>query len=93
MGLRKKELDNGDYQPISCDYVDIIEHLATIRKEVEVKYLDESGDSVIQNDILVTWENDGKAEFLITKTGSRIRLDHIISLDGKMRQNDSCQKE
>lgn len=87
-----EESDHTGYRPIACDYVDLVEHYATLRKEIEIVYKNKVGEEVVQHDVVLTWENDGQAEYLITLQGTRIRLDHIVSLDGKRQIVNSCEK-
>lgn len=68
-----------DYVPIDCGFVDVIEHYATLRKEVLIVYLLD-GTQVQLTAVIKTWENTGKAEYMILKNGLRIRLDYIVSI-------------
>lgn len=78
-----------NYKPISCSFVDIIEHYAVLKEEVRLKYIKE--DSVIEKDaVLKTWLNDGKAEYLkIVGSDENIRLDRIVSINDHIL-NDHC---
>ena len=78
-----------NYKPISCSFVDIIEHYAVLKEEVRLKYVKE--DSVIETKaVLKTWLNDGKAEYLkIVGSDESIRLDRIISINEHVL-NDHC---
>jgi len=79
-----------DYIPVNCIFVDQIEHLATLKEDVIVHYMindtkhKQSGPHKI-----VTWENDGEAEYVIFDSGLRLRLDHINSLNG-MAPDGTC---
>ncbi len=71
------------YKPIACDYVDYIEHLATFRHQSEIVY--RAGEAVLtsKDEWIKTWETRSSVEYLITKSGLEIRLDDIISINGK----------
>ena len=72
-----------EYKPISCSFVDLIEHYATLKKPVEIVY-DNDGHTVKLISIIKTWDNDGQAEYMLLEDNSeKIRLDKIISIDGK----------
>jgi len=77
------------YKPISCDYVDYIEHLATLKKEVSIKYLEALETLDKKEDVLITWKNESGIEYLYTKSGLKIRLDHIVAINGK-KPGDDC---
>jgi len=72
-----------EYRPISCDYVDHIEHLATIKKVVAISYRDGDVVATSEEDLLITWKTEAGKEFLYTRNGLKIRLDQIVSIDGK----------
>ena len=78
------------YKPISCDYVDYIEILAMRRTAVNIIYLDQGKEQLLDDDRIVTWETKSKEEFLITKSGLRIRLDFIVSINGQ-KPGDQCR--
>lgn len=69
------------YTPVSCSFVDQIEIAATKGSEGEVIYLDEG--KVCKAILTVqTWKTECGEEFLISTTGYKIRLDHVVSLHG-----------
>lgn len=82
--------ESEDYQPISCDYVDYIEHLATFKQEVAINYMDNLKIRTSSKDVLLTWKNEGDGEYLYTKNKLKIRLDHIVSIGGKSPDDISC---
>lgn len=70
------------YEPVSCDLVDQIEILATERKKLEVLYMDGEIEKT-KAFFLKTWITKNKEEFLVTESNIFIRLDQILSIDGK----------
>ena len=79
MGV-SKPIKPTPYVPIDCGFVDVIEHFATLRKEVLIVYLLD-GVQVKLMAVIQTWENTGEAEYMILKNGLNIRLDRIVSID------------
>jgi len=79
-----------EYTPISCDYVDYIEHLATLNEVVSIKYLVGQLTKTANEDQLLTWKNEGGEEFLYTKNGLKIRFDQIVSINNKASKH-SCK--
>lgn len=76
-------MKTSDYQPISCDFYDILEESATLKKRSIIHFYntdwqEEQIVSRITN--LFTKE---KEEFVELENGEIIRLDHLISVDGK----------
>jgi len=70
-----------EYKPISCEYYDYIEHYAVKGEIITIEFMDDySFISTIQDVILDTHIKD-KEEFIILKSGKRIRMDHVIRLN------------
>lgn len=71
-----------DYQPISCEFHDVLEALATQRKEVVVEYRDaEGGLHKTTAAILDVFAQD-KAEYASLTSGEKLRLDQLVAVDG-----------
>ncbi len=70
------------YQPISCDFHDILEATAT-RKTV-ARILFKYADGIIrQQDARITdLETRADGEYMTLETGESIRFDRIVSIDG-----------
>jgi transcriptional antiterminator Rof (Rho-off) len=70
------------YQHVDPDFYDQIELLAQNEKEIKIFFFKDNVevDSALGKVDTVIQEN--KAEFLQLKTGDRIRLDRIITLNG-----------
>lgn len=80
------------YKPVACDLVDQIEILATQKKQVELSY--HTGKSIVtEKHILKTWETKNQEEFLITRSGLRVRLDKIQSIDGHTNEGACSIKQ
>ncbi len=72
------------YQPISCAFHDELEALATLRKEVVIQFKDPQGHIRELNARIRTFQTRASEEFMILDSGLEIRLDHLISVDGKL---------
>lgn len=73
-----------DYQPISCTFYDFIEHFATLRKEIIIQYKETDVSITSLTSIILDTQSNKDGEFMIIKDLKHpIRLDKIISLDGK----------
>lgn len=80
-------MSSRSYTPINCSFYDELEALATLRQKALIKY---------SEDTVQTKETEGKikdffirdgAEYLLLDTGLEIRLDYIISVNGKVMGN------
>jgi uncharacterized protein YdhG (YjbR/CyaY superfamily)/transcriptional antiterminator Rof (Rho-off) len=70
------------YIPVSCEFHDRLEDLATLRKQASVSYFDDGGvqqqrDAVI-NDVFA---REG-ADYVALSSGETVRMDRLIEVDG-----------
>lgn len=73
------------YQPISCDFHDILEDAAVRRLLVEVDYRDPQGSERTVNSKIKDITVEGQEEFLLLESGEKIRLDQLISVNHQER--------
>ena len=69
-----------DYKRVSCDFYDLLESTATLKQKISITYQLEDGTFLTKEAFIQTLETKDKAEYLILKDQTRIRLDHISSL-------------
>ncbi len=74
------------YQPISCHFYDELELLAIRQKNCSIVYLDETGSQLKKFAVITDFKIIDAAEFMLLKDGDKIRLDRLISVDGKVLQ-------
>lgn len=72
-----------DYQPVSCQFYDELEALATLRKPLTVVYLNPLGQAHNATGKIKDIFTRYKAEFLLLDDGTEIRLDRILQVNGK----------
>ncbi|MBD1914851.1 MULTISPECIES: hypothetical protein [Cyanophyceae] len=72
-----------EYQSVSCDFYDELEALATLHRTCPIHYRTESSDEVSTEGQIIDFFVVEKAEYLRLKDGTEIRLDRLISVDGK----------
>ena len=70
-----------DYQPIDCHYHDRLLDHATLRQVVKIAYSTAQGPQETMDVIKDVYTKEG-AEYLLTKAGITIRLDHLLAVDG-----------
>ena len=73
------------YVPINCSYYDELEAFATLRQSVTIVYenFTTKETETIKTRILNFYIRD-KVEFMVLENGADIRLDALISVDGKV---------
>ncbi|MCC2545898.1 hypothetical protein LJY25_05535 [Hymenobacter sp. BT175] len=73
-----------DYQPISCNFYDELEALATRRQPAEIRYRapDAAAEASVTGVIADLYIRD-KVEYLRLTDGFELRLDWLVAVDGK----------
>lgn len=73
------------YVPIDCEFHDVLEAVATLRRVVAIDHLDDEGNRrVVDARIADLFARDG-AEYMRLDDGSLIRLDKLVSIDDAQR--------
>jgi Rho-binding antiterminator len=72
-----------DYKPINCSYYDELEAIATLKKKVRVEYFEEKTPVKVSQVGIINLFTRNKEEFVVLSNGLTIRLDRLISVDGK----------
>ena len=76
-----------DYQPISCNFYDELTLLAMRKKTCEIVYrVNEQKVTTVTGVIRDIYTKE-KEEFVVLESGLAIRLDQLISADGKILGN------
>jgi len=72
-----------EYYPIDCNYYDELVLLAMRRKTCEFIYRDKAGQQITDMALIVDVFTKEKAEYIKLSNDKLIRLDYLISADGK----------
>lgn len=73
--------DETAYRPVSCAFHDVLENHAMRKSGVLLRYFDHSGTACESRGVIVdVFAKDG-ADYLLTESGERLRLDRVISVD------------
>jgi Rho-binding antiterminator len=75
-------MDN--YQPINCDFYDELEARATLRRPCRIEFRNASGQDQTTEAVIKDLYIRSKVEYLLLSTGLEIRLDHLVSVDGRL---------
>ena len=74
---------NTHYSPINCDFYDVLEEASTLRRHCEIVYVAaEQSEAMVQGYITNLYAESGE-EFLVMDNGLYIRLDALVSVNGK----------
>jgi len=77
--------DPATYQPISCDFHDLLEALATQRRPTTVHFVGEDGAPAQRQGVITDLYSRGGAEYLVLDAGEPLRLDRLVAVDGARR--------
>ena len=72
------------YIPINCSYYDELEAIATLRSIVDIAYQLPDGTPHTDRTRIVDLFTRDKEEFMVLENDTTIRLDAILSIDGKV---------
>jgi Rho-binding antiterminator len=72
----------GNYQPINCEFHDVIEACATLRKPVTILAENTDGSHRAIRAIISDVFAREDVEYLKTECGEMIRLDALLAVDG-----------
>lgn len=75
------------YQPISCDYYDELEIVAMRQTVAEIIFKNEKEEEITISTKIKTLQTRNSEEFLILENGDEIRLDKLLSMNGKVVKN------
>lgn len=71
-----------NYIPISCHFYDRLEAWSTLKKKVEIKYVNSEGKVLTTTGHINDLRTRQKIEYLELENGLEIRLDQLIEVDG-----------
>lgn len=71
------------YQAVSCSFYDELEALATLHQICTIRYRAETGEATSIESKIIDLYTSNKSEFLKLQDGTEVRLDRLISVDGK----------
>ena len=77
------------YIPIDCGFHDEIESLITLRQECWIIYHNAAGEVVERHDRIIDVYTADKAEYLKLTDNTEIRLDQLVSVNGKLLSSSS----
>lgn len=74
-------MEKEKYQPIACQFYDVLELHASRKKTVNISYFTSSQEVKTVHSVISTLVTKNKEEFLVLPDGTEIRLDQIIGID------------
>ncbi len=76
------------YKAINCGFHDELEAAAVIRKNCKIYYLNSLGVETLYSGRILDFYIKEKVEYMVLEKELIIRLDKIISMDGKINPSD-----
>lgn len=71
-----------DYEPIACHLYDELESAAVTAKECAIQYENSKQEIISVEDRIADVIQENKQEFILLKSGVKIRLDQLIKING-----------
>ena len=75
------------YTPISCSFYDELEAIATLRQTAVIRYTGDHQKTLEVSGKIKDLFVRNKVEYLLLDSGQEIRLDTLISVNGKIMGN------
>ncbi len=72
-----------DYIPISCEFHDLLEDLATVRKPISIHYRDNGGGQQQRDATITDLYSRAGAEYVSLSSGETLRLDQLVEVKGE----------
>lgn len=72
-----------DYQPVSCQFYDQLEAMATLRQRASFIVMNPLGQPQVVTGIIKDLYTRFQAEFMRLDNGMEVRLDRILQVNGK----------
>ena len=82
-----KQIMERKYVPISCSFYDELEAIAVQKKTSLIQYLNENGEALEAIGTIKDLFIDNKVEYMLLDNDQRIRLDTLLSVNGKALKN------
>ena len=70
------------YQPISCEFHDVLESLATTAHRAPVVYVGDDGARHEVSAVITDLFGRDGVEFMVLDSGETVRLDRLVTVDG-----------
>lgn len=74
--------ERSHYHPINCEFHDLLEDLATLRKPAQISFRDEGGVTQHRDAVITDVFARAGAEYLSLTTGETLRLDQLVDVSG-----------
>ncbi|MCR8913520.1 hypothetical protein FDP08_06790 [Marinobacter panjinensis] len=71
------------YHPVRCEIQSLLREYLTSSKLAEIVYRDDAGQVQTTHDVIRDLFNRAGQEFVFLGRGHMVRLDHVLTLDGR----------
>lgn len=71
-----------DYIPVSCEFHDRLEDLATLRKQASISFVDDGGAPQQRSAVIQDVFARQGPDYVTLSSGDTVRLDRLVEVDG-----------
>lgn len=71
------------YHPVRCEIHSLLREYLTSSRLVEIVYRDDAGQVQTTHDVIRDLFSRAGQEFVFLRRGHMVRLDHVLTLDGR----------
>lgn len=71
-----------EYIPVSCEFHDRLEDLATLRKQASISFVDDGGAPQQRSAVIQDVFARQGADYVTLSSGDTVRLDRLLEVDG-----------
>ncbi|TGN40117.1 hypothetical protein [Marinobacter confluentis] len=75
---------NGESPPVSCEIQALLREYLTSSRLAEIVYRDDAGQIQTTHDMIRDLFGRAGQDFMLLGRGQMLRLDHVLSLDGRL---------
>ena len=76
------------YKPISCEFHDLLESLATTHKRAQIVFRNKAGQVERREAAIADLHARDGEEFVVFDSGDTLRLDQLLEIDGEKLADD-----
>jgi Rho-binding antiterminator len=69
------------YHPVSCEFHDTLEALATTKRPAQIRFTGSDGVLQERNEVIRDVFSRGGAEYVVIGSGETVRLDQLVQVD------------
>lgn len=72
-----------EYKPVNCDFYDDLEAYSILKKELEILYENEEGETITIFGRIIDIYSKDRIEYMLLDSGKEIALTQLVRVDNK----------